>query len=78
MIIQALYQMQLTDHDIKELLAQCRERDEYKKIDKTYFTQAIRAIYKHRTEYSTGIEANLDRPISQIDPIEMGILLLGF
>lgn len=78
MIVQALYQMQLTDHDIKELLTQCRERDDYKKIDKTYFTQAIRAIYKHRAEYSTSIEANLDRPISQIDPIEMGILLLGF
>ena len=78
MIVQALYQMQLADHDIKELLLQCRERDDYKKIDKTYFTQAVRAIYKNQNEYSVAIEANLDRPISQIDPIEMGILLLGY
>jgi len=78
MIVQALYQMQLADHEVKELLSQCRERDDYKKIDKIYFTQAIRTIYKSKAEFLAGIEVYLDRSISQIDPIEMGILLLGY
>ena len=57
MLVQALYQMQLTDHDINELLSQCREREEYTKIDKRYFTKALRAIYKNSSEYQAEIES---------------------
>ena len=78
MLVQALYQMQLTDHDINELLFQCREREEYTKIDKRYFTKALRAIYKNSSEYQAEIELHLDRSLIQIDPIELSILLLGY
>ncbi len=78
MLVQALYQMQLTDHDINELLSQCRERKEYTKIDKRYFTKALRAIYKNSSEYQAEIELHLDRSLIQIDPIELSILLLGY
>ncbi|MDG1864948.1 MAG: transcription antitermination factor NusB [Woeseiaceae bacterium] len=78
MLVQALYQMQLTDHDINELLSQCREREEYTKIDKRYFTKALRAIYKNSSEYQAEIELHLDRSLIQIDPIELSILLLGY
>ena len=78
MLVQALYQMQLTDHDINELLSQCREREEYTKIDKRYFTKALRAIYKNSSEYQAEIELHLDRSLIQIEPIELSILLLGY
>ena len=78
MLVQVLYQMQLTDHDINELLSQCREREEYTKIDKRYFTKALRAIYKNSSEYQAEIELHLDRSLIQIDPIELSILLLGY
>ena len=78
MLVQALYQMQLTDHDINELLSQCREREEYTKIDKRYFTKALRAIYKNSSEYQAEIELHLDRSLIKIDPIELSILLLGY
>ncbi len=78
MLVQALYQMQLTDHDINELLLQCRARSEYAKIEKMYFTKALRAIYKNRLKYQAEIESHLDRSLAQIDPIELSILLLGY
>ena len=34
MIVQALYQMQLADHEVKELLSQCRERDDNNSLTK--------------------------------------------
>ena len=53
-------------------------REEYTKIDKRYFTKALRAIYKNSSEYQAEIELHLDRSLIQIDPIELSILLLGY
>ena len=44
MLVQALYQMQLTDHDINELLSQCRARSEYAKIEKMYLIKGSFAL----------------------------------
>ena len=78
LIIQALYQKQLTGHDSAELLKQFRDRDEYERTDKEYFNEMLPAICEVQAELESKIAELADRPPSQLDPVEFAILLLGF
>lgn len=78
LIVQALYQMQIADHAKRELLAQFRERPEYKRVDQAFFDEALAAILDERASLEEKAAQYLDRPLSQLDPVERGILLLGF
>lgn len=76
--MQALYQMQIADHDRRELLAQFRERPEHARVDQEFFDEALRVIVDERAALEKQAAPFLDRPLSQLDPVERGILLLGF
>jgi N utilization substance protein B len=78
LIVQALYQMQITGHDESELKAQFHERPDYRRVDKAYFDDALKSICELQSELETNIDELADRPVAQLDPIEKGILLLGF
>jgi len=78
MLVQALYQMQMTDHSNSVILSQFQEREEYQKIDQEYFNQALKIIYDNQDDFISGIEVYLDRSLNQIDPVEMGIMLVGY
>ena len=78
LILQALYQRQLTGYDSAELLKQFRDRDEYERTDKEYFNEILPAICEVQTELESKIAELADRPPSQLDPVELAILLLGF
>jgi N utilization substance protein B len=70
--------MQIASHDRRELLAQFRERPEYERVDKRFFDEALAAIVDERAILEDRALQYLDRPLSQLDPVERGILLLGF
>jgi N utilization substance protein B len=76
--VQALYQQQITAHPLSELLAQFRERREYATVDQDYFEDSLEAICSNRDALMQRIDALADRPIAQLDPVELAILLLGF
>jgi len=76
--VQALYQKQITGHDLRELRSQFKGRPEYKKVDQAYFDQALAAICENTDEIEKGIDEFADRPIEQLDPVERAILLLGY
>ncbi len=78
LILQALYQKQLTGYDSAELLKQFRDRDEYERTDKEYFNEMLPAICEVQAELESKIAELADRPPSQLDPVELSILLLGF
>lgn len=78
LVVQALYQMQIAGHDEAELVEQFHERPEYQRVDKDYFDDVIAGICKHTLALEESIDELADRPISQLDPVEKGILLLGF
>lgn len=78
LILQALYQKQLTGHDSAELIRQFRNRDEYRRADKDYFDEILLAICEAQVALEQKIAELTDRPLSQLDPVEMSILLLGF
>lgn len=78
LLVQALYQMQVAGHDRAELLRQFRERPEYARVERQYFDEALAAICDEREALAAAIGRYSDRPFEQLDPVESGILLLGF
>jgi N utilization substance protein B len=77
LILQALYQKQLTGYDAPELLDQFRARKEYEQADKEFFDETFPAICEDQAGLESRIAELADRPISQLDPVELAILLLG-
>ncbi len=78
LILQALYQKLLTGHDCAELLRQFKDRDHYQSADQQYFDEILPAICEGQAALEVKIAELTDRPLSQLDPVEMAILLLGF
>lgn len=78
LIVQSLYQMQIAGHGEEELLAQFHERPDYQRVDQSYYDAAISGICRNLAEIENSIDGMADRPLSQLDPVERGILLLGF
>ena len=78
LIVQSLYQRQITGHSEAELLTQFRSRPNYERVDQKYFDEALSAICRNTEQLEESIDKLADRPLSQLDPVERGILLLGF
>ena len=78
LLVQALYQMQITGHDLRELRSQFKDRPEYERVDQDYFDDALKTICDNREDIESAIAEFADRPVEQLDPVERGILLLGF
>ncbi|MBT5219996.1 MAG: transcription antitermination factor NusB [Woeseia sp.] len=78
LIVQSLYQQQITGHDVTELLRQFHERPDYARVDKKYYDEAMKAICADVVALEKDIGEHADRPVEQLDPVERSILLLGF
>ncbi len=78
LIVQTLYQMQITGHDEAELKAQFHERPEYQRVDQAYYDQILAAVITQQAALESRIDEVADRPVDQLDPVEKSILLLGF
>jgi N utilization substance protein B len=78
LIVQSLYQMLITGHGEAELLSQFHSRPDYARVDQKYFDEALTAICRNTAGIEQNIDKFADRPVSQLDPVERGILMLGF
>ncbi len=76
-MLQALYQMQIAGHSSRELLRQFHEQVAYERVDQEYFDEQLPAIIKAQKPLEKTIDALIDRPLEQLDPVELGILLIG-
>lgn len=77
LLLQALYQKQIAGHDSAELLLQFREQTAYKRVDQEFFDAALAEICASQSELEQAIEPLIDRPLEQLDPVELGVLLIG-
>ena len=77
LVLQALYQKQLAGHEFGELLKQFREQTAYQRVDQEHFEEMLKEICKTEQELDTAIEAIIDRPLDQLDPVERAVLLIG-
>jgi len=77
LLLQALYQKQLAGHDSAELVRQFHEQVAYKRVDQEFFDEVLPAICNIQEALEKKIDALIDRPLAQLDPVEHGILLIG-
>ncbi len=74
LLVQALYQQQLTGSDADEILAQFRLREDYGRADTEFFTDLLRAAMERRDELDRQVSAASDIPVERIDPVERAVL----
>ena len=77
LLLQALYQKQIAGHDRRELLSQFKEQVAYQRVDQAFFEELLRAICDTQETLEETIGGLIDRPLEQLDPVELGILLIG-
>ena len=77
LMVQALYQKQIAGHTTSELVAQFHEQAAYERVDQAYFDELFPAISKGQPALEQRIDALIDRPLNQLDPVELAILLIG-
>lgn len=75
--LQALYQWQISGHEIDELLAQYVEDANWEKTDKDYFVDLVTASINHNEDLTAVFSPYLNLASEQIDPIENSILLFA-
>ena len=77
LMVQALYQKQIAGHSTAELVAQFHEDPAYARVDQEFFDEIFPAISDLQPALEQKIGALIDRPLEQLDPIELSILLIG-
>ncbi len=77
LLLQALYQRQIAGHDSAELLSQFHGQAAYRRVDQALFDELLPAICDQQGALQEIIDDLIDRPLEQLDPVELGILLIG-
>ncbi len=77
LMVQALYQKQIAGHSTAELIAQFREQVAYERVDQAFFEEQFPAISNSQNELEQTIDELIDRPLEQLDPVELAIMLIG-
>jgi N utilization substance protein B len=77
LMVQALYQKQIAGHSTSELVAQYQADTAYARVDQEFFDELFPAISNGQEEIEKKIDELIDRPLVQLDPIELSILLIG-
>lgn len=75
--LQALYQWQISGHEIDELLTQYVEDENWEKVDKDYFTDLVSESIGQNEALSELFTPHLNLSAGQIDPIENAIMLFA-
>ncbi len=77
LLVQALYQKQIAGHECAELLEQFHEQAAYERVDKEFFDKSLPIICESQESLEIKIDGLIDRPLEQLDPIELSVLLIG-
>jgi len=75
--MQALYQWHMAGHALNEIEAQFRVDNDFSAVDGAYFREILHGVPHLKTELDELIEPCLDRPLAELDPVELAILRLS-
>lgn len=75
--MQALYQWQLTGQSCAELRNQYAAEEGFSDADRDYFEALLTGTTGERESLDAELGSLLDRPVSQLDPVEHAVLLIG-
>jgi transcription antitermination protein NusB len=77
LVMQALYQWQMTAHEANDISKQFVESEEFGAADREYFNELLRGCIKGKEQIDAAIAPFIDRPLEQLDPVETAILMIG-
>jgi N utilization substance protein B len=77
LMVQAIYQKLIAGHTTSELVEQFHEQAAYQRVDQAYFDELFPAISNSQEQLEARIDQLIDRPLEQLDPVELAILLIG-
>ncbi len=75
--LQALYQRELAETELAELLVQFRTDPGMPKADGGYFEALVRGVSNDPATLDLQYGGFVDRPVPQLDPIERSLLRMG-
>lgn len=75
--VQALYQWQMSGHNLGEIERQFLEDGRLKDAQKSYFNELLFGVPKNLEAIDQLLAEFVDRPIDKIDPVERAILRIG-
>jgi N utilization substance protein B len=75
--VQALYQWQMTGHNLNEIEQQFLEEERLKDAQKSYFTELFHGVPNNLAAIDLVLSEFVDRPVDSIDPVERAILRIG-
>ena len=75
--MQALYQWHLAGQSVNEIEAQFRVDNDFVGVDGAYFREILHGVPQNKTELDDAFAGYLDRPLEELDPVELAILRLS-
>jgi len=77
LVLQGLYQWQLSAALPDDIIGQLRLSQNIKDTDVDYFEELLRGVIADSDQLALAFSPYLDRPLTQLDPVERGIFLLS-
>lgn len=77
LLVQALYQWHMTHQNIDEIEGQFRMANKLERVDNDYFLRILYGVPKETPNLDAELTPFLDRPIKELNPIELTVLRLG-
>ena len=77
LVMQALYQWQMTQQPAVEIKQQILESEDSAGVDEDHFVELLTQIIARQEEIKTALKPFVDRPLEQLDPVEAAILMVG-
>lgn len=75
--MQALYQWHIAGQPLNEIEAQFRVDNDFSQVDGAYFHEILHGVPRLKQELDEAFSPCLDRPLDELDPIELAILRLS-
>lgn len=75
--LQALYQWLMSGHELPGIEAQFRDMNDMTRVDPEYFCRLLHGVPKYISSLEESLTPFLDRPIHNLNPIELTVLRLS-
>lgn len=75
--LQGLYQWQATGQGAEEIIGQFEQERTFERLDEEFFRLLVQGVINHVRELDTALESHIDRPFSQVDPVERAVLRIA-
>ena len=75
--VQALYRWHMNEQAVTEIEAEFRIDYDFEHVDLEFFQAVLRGVVTQHNALDAYLEPLLDRPLNQLDPIELAVLRLG-